>query len=76
MEDQWCPHTVQVALAADGNGTPAAWTTLIVVRDAGESEEWLAHPPKIMLRQWNVEEEFTFSARCRLVTRMVHRDLF
>ena len=50
-EDQWCPHAVQAALAADGNGAPAVWATLIVAGNDGDGEEWLAHPLGIALRR-------------------------
>ena len=56
-EDQWCPHAVQAALAADGNGAPAVWGTPIVAGNDGDGEEWLAHPPGIALRQQKEEEE-------------------
>ena len=50
-EDQWCPHAVQAALAADGNGAPAARVGSIIVGSDGDGEELLAHPPRITLRQ-------------------------
>ena len=55
-EDQWCLHAVQAALAADYNGVPAVWATPIVAGDDGDGEEWLAHPPGIVLR-WQTREE-------------------
>ena len=55
-EDQWCPHAVQAALAADGNGAPAVRATPIVAGNDGDGEEWLAHPPGIALRQQTEEE--------------------
>ena len=56
-KDQWCPHAAQVALAADGNGAPAVRATSIMVGNDGDSEEWLAHPLGIALRQQTGEEE-------------------
>ena len=56
-EDQWCPHAVQAALAADGNGAPAVRATPIVAGNDGDGEEWLAHPPGIALRRQTGEEE-------------------
>ena len=56
-EDQWCPHAVQAALAADGNGAPAVRATPIVAGNDGDGEEWLAHPPGIALWQQTGEEE-------------------
>ena len=47
-EDQWCPHAVQAALAADGNGAPTVRVGLIEVGSNGEKV--LAHPPRIALR--------------------------
>ena len=58
-EDQWCPHAVQAALAADGNGAPAVRATPIVAGNDGDGEEWLAHPPGIALRRQTGEEELT-----------------
>ena len=55
-EDQWRPHAVQAALAADGNGAPAVWATLIVVGNDDDGEEWLAHPPGIALWRQTGEE--------------------
>ena len=56
-EDEWCPHAVQAALAADGNGAPAVRATPIVAGNDGDGEEWLAHPPGIALRRQTGEEE-------------------
>ena len=56
-EDQWCPHAVQAALAADGNGAPAVRATPIMAGDDGDGEGWLAHPPGIALRRQTGEEE-------------------
>ena len=55
-EDQWCPHAVQAALAADSNGTPAVRATPIVAGDDGDGEEWLVRPPGIAL-WWQTGEE-------------------
>ena len=56
-EDQWCPHAVQAALAADGNGAPAVRATPIEAGNDGDGEEWLAHPLGIALRRQTEEEE-------------------
>ena len=58
-EDQWCPHAVQAALAADGNEAPAVRMGPIEVGSNGDGEELLAHPPGIALRRQIREEEFT-----------------
>ena len=55
-EDQWCPHAVQAALAADDNGAPAVRATPIEAGNDGNGEEWLAHPLGIVMR-WQTEEE-------------------
>ena len=59
-EDQWCPHAVQAALAADGNGAPAVRATPIVAGNDGDGKEWLAHPPGIAVRRQIGEEELAF----------------
>ena len=56
-EDQWCPHAVQAALAADGNGAPAVRATPIVAGNDGDCKKWLAHPPGIARRRQTGEEE-------------------
>ena len=56
-EDQWCPHVVQTALAANIKGALAVRTTPIVAGNVGEGEELLAHPSGIVLRQQLEEEE-------------------
>ena len=55
-EDQWCPHTVQAALAADSNGTLVIQATPIVAGNGGGDKELLVHPPRIAL-WWAFEEE-------------------
>ena len=57
-EDQWCPHAVQAALAADGNGVPAVRVDPIEVGSNSDGEELHAHPPGIALRRQIGEEEF------------------
>lgn len=59
-EDQLCPHAVQVALSADGNGASASWATPTMVGNVGGGEDLLAHPPGITLRQRFEEEELLF----------------
>ena len=56
-QDQWCPHAVQAALAADGNGAPAVRATPIEAGNDGDGEEWLAHPLGIALRRQMEQEE-------------------
>ena len=56
-KDQWCPHTVQAALAADGNGAPAVRATPILLGNDGDGEKWLGHTPGIALRRQTGEEE-------------------
>ena len=58
-KDQWCPHAVQAALAADGNGAPAVRATPIVAGKDSDGEEWLAHPPGIVLRRQMGEGELS-----------------
>ena len=55
-EDQWCPHAVQAALAADGNGAPAVRVGPIEVGSNGDGEELLAHPTGIA-PWWEIGEE-------------------
>ena len=55
-EDQWCPHIMQTALAADGNGAPAVRVGSIMVGNDGDGKELLAHPPGIELLQKIGEE--------------------
>ena len=55
-KDQWFPHAVQAALAADGNGAPVARVGPIEVGSNGDGEELLTHPPGIALR-WQIGEE-------------------
>ena len=69
-EDQWCPHAVQAALAANGNGAPAVRATPNVAGDDGDSEEWLAHPPGTALWRQTGEEELAL----RHVVSLEERD--
>ena len=59
-EDQWCPHAVQAALAAVGDGAPKVRTTLIVTRNASVREKRLEQFPEIALQQRNREEKLAF----------------
>ena len=68
-EDQWCPHAVQAALAAAGNGAPAVRATPIVAGNDGDGEEWLAHPPGIALRRQTWEEELALRGEVPLRER-------
>ena len=68
-EDQWCPHAVQAALAADGNGAPAVRATPIVAGDDGDGEEWLPHPSGIALWWQTVEEELALRREVALEER-------
>ena len=55
-EDQWCAHTVQAPLAANGNGVPAVQVGLIEVGSNSDGEELLLQPPGIVVR-WQIGEE-------------------
>ena len=68
-EDQWCPHAVQAALAADGNGAPEVRETPIVAGNDGDGEEWLAHPPGIALRRQTGEQELALRREVPLKER-------
>ena len=50
-EDQWCPHAMQVALAADSNGALAVQVVPIVAGNDSDGEELLAHPLGIALQR-------------------------
>ena len=65
-EDQWCPHAVQIGLAADGNGIPVVQVGPIEVGSNGNGEELLAHPPGIALRRQIGEEELVLQREVAL----------
>ena len=56
-EYRWCPHAVQAAMAADGNGVLAVRVGPIEVGSNGDGEELLAHPSGIALWRQIGEEE-------------------
>ena len=68
-EDQWCPHAVQAALAAYGNGAPAVRATPIVAGNDGDGEEWLARPPGIALWRQTGEDELALRREVALKER-------
>ena len=55
---------MQAALAADGNRALAVQATPIVAGNNGDGEEWLVHPPGIVLR-WQTREE-ELAIRCEV----------
>ena len=70
-EDRWCPHALQAALAADGNGAPAVRATPIVAGKWAKAKSCFRIPLGLRYCSDSKRRSSCFGARCQSTSRMV-----